>query len=121
MTQSIMTVDRSKQDVVSKLCGLAKRYPYVKRMIVFGSAASNTCSSSIDENIKLIRLLSGSGKNNNFYGPKDASNADLFLNNDSLSSFTFNSSYSLEYNINISISSSLFQNPTEAIIKISKK
>ena len=87
----------------------------------YSIAASNTCSSSIDENIKLIRLLSGSGKNNNFYGPKDASNADLFLNNDSLSSFTFNSSYSLEYNINISISSSLFQNPTEAIIKISKK
>ena len=51
MTQSIMTVDRSKQDVVAKLCGLAKRYPYVKRMIVFGSAASNTCSEESDIDI----------------------------------------------------------------------
>ena len=51
MTQSIMTVERSKQDVVSKLCGLAKRYPYVKRMIVFGSAASNTCSEESDIDI----------------------------------------------------------------------
>ncbi|MGN1295045.1 MAG: hypothetical protein ACI4U5_01420 [Bacilli bacterium] len=87
----------------------------------YSIAASNTCSSSIDESIKLIRLLSGTGTNNNFYGPRDASNSDLFINGDSISSFTFNSGYSLDYKITISISSSLLQNPTEVKIKITNK
>lgn len=90
----------------------------------YSIAASNTCSDSIDSSIKLLRLLSGNGNNNNFYGfsgPRDATDADLFINGDGISSFSFNSGYSLDYKISVSMPVVSLSIPESITLKISKK
>ena len=49
--KNVSAIDVSKQNIVSALCDLAERNPIVKKIIVFGSAAINSCTKDSDIDI----------------------------------------------------------------------
>lgn len=63
--------------------------------------ANNTSSRSINPDYKLITLISSENGKNSFANEDYATNKDLFVKNDMLTEFTFNSGTSLNYNIEI--------------------
>ena len=74
----------------------------VTNQTYYSNLSSNTSSRSIEDDIKLVTLLSATGKNN-YYKNSSADNDDLFKNNSSLSEFTFNNKENLIFSINIEI------------------
>ena len=51
MTQNIAAIDKQKQGIVTDLCALAQANPIVKKLIIFGSAAKNSCHDESDVDI----------------------------------------------------------------------
>ena len=51
MTKNISMIDKSKQSIVQRLCDLSEKTPIVTKLLVFGSAASNTCTEDSDIDI----------------------------------------------------------------------
>ncbi len=51
MTKNISLIDKSKQDIVKRLCELSQETPIVTKLLVFGSAASNSCTEDSDIDI----------------------------------------------------------------------
>lgn len=49
--RNIAVVDSSKQNIVNKLCDLADSMKIVKKIVIFGSAANQTCSADSDIDI----------------------------------------------------------------------
>ena len=44
-------IDQSKRNIVQRLCELSENTPIVTKLLVFGSAASNTCTEESDIDI----------------------------------------------------------------------
>ena len=51
LMKNLSAIDARKQDTVISLCDLAEKTPIVKRIIVFGSAATQTCNDNSDIDI----------------------------------------------------------------------
>ena len=51
MMRNIAAIDRSKQSMVNALCDMDEKNPIIKKIIVFGSAATNNCTSESDIDI----------------------------------------------------------------------
>ena len=49
--RNITAIDARKINIVSALCDMAEKNPIVKKIIVFGSAASKTCAEDSDIDI----------------------------------------------------------------------
>ena len=51
MTKNISMIDKSKRNIVQRLCELCENTPIVIKLIIFGSAAANTCTEDSDIDI----------------------------------------------------------------------
>ncbi len=49
--RNIAAIDKRKSKIVSELCNMAESNNVIKRIIIFGSAASKTCQDSSDIDI----------------------------------------------------------------------
>ena len=49
--RNVLGIDKAKQTTVQNLCNLAEETPIVKKIIIFGSAASQTCTPESDIDI----------------------------------------------------------------------
>lgn len=51
LMKNVSAIDISKQNIVSELCDMAEKTPIIRKIIVFGSAAANLCTSNSDIDI----------------------------------------------------------------------
>lgn len=56
MIKNLPLIDRTKQNVVLEICQNAQQTPIVEKVIIFGSAASGTCTK--DSDLDLCYVLS---------------------------------------------------------------